>query len=508
MFKILVVEDELYARESLMKQLREYDTEGQFQIWQASNGKEGEALFKEHQPELVMTDIRMPKMNGLKLLEKIREEDTKTQVVIISAYSDFEYARCALTHGAVDYLLKPIENTALGECLDKFVQKNRNEKKEALITGQDIVTQFIANSIRKESYLSFVEESMFRKIYHAYQITAVRFYDKKPEWQNFLAEIEEIYGNSFWTQVRFLEMDFDIWVLVTVPGQENSFFWRKLCRVMSEKGYPISMGVSEIQKEAGKVKSAYWEAREALKYKIYGEGIYFAEKLKKESLGTYYLTKARENAFLEALQNGNEKGTKTIIHTIFEELKGQGMVRAECLGLLYSRLTILFYQAIEESWQEGEAIERTNAGILRFSSLDDMERFLLNIIRNICRMKAKPLGENRKEIVDILTEYVMEHYNQDISLKELAEKILFMNQDYLSHLFAEKKGISFSNFLRQIRMEHAKELLEKENFSVTEVASMTGYNDTSQFIRFFKQETGMTPKKYQMYVREKEKVES
>ncbi len=110
MVKILVVEDELYARESLIKQIKEYDTQGQFRIWQASNGEEGETLFKEYRPELVITDIRMPKMDGLKLLEKIREEDMRTQVVIISAYSDFEYARSALTHGASGYLLKPIEN--------------------------------------------------------------------------------------------------------------------------------------------------------------------------------------------------------------------------------------------------------------------------------------------------------------------------------------------------------------------------------------------------------------
>mgnify|MGYP001039817060 CR=1 FL=1 len=503
MVKILVVEDELYARESLIKQIKEYDTQGQFRIWQASNGEEGETLFKEYRPELVITDIRMPKMDGLKLLEKIREEDMRTQVVIISAYSDFEYARSALTHGASGYLLKPIENETLRQCLDKFVRKNRDEKKEALITGQDIVTQFIANSIRKESYSGFVEESMFRKIYHDYQITAVRFRDKKPERQDFLAEIEEIYGNAFWNEFRFLEMDFDIWALVTVPDQRNSFFWRKLCKLMSEKGYPVSMGVSEAYTQAGKVRAAYREAREALKYKIYGEGIFFAEKLKKESPSVYSISKPMENAIQEALQNRNEKGFSSLIRTLFQEIGELGTVKAECLEMLYSKIIILFYQAIEENWQEGEAIERSHAGILRFESLEDMERFLLNIGRNICRMKAKACG-NKKEIVDILTDYAMEYYNQDISLKELAEKVLFMNQDYLSHLFAEKKGISFSAFLRQIRMEHARELLEKENFSVTEVALMTGYNDTSQFIRFFKQETGMTPKKYRTYVREQE----
>lgn len=84
----------------------------------------------------------------------------------------------------------------------------------------------------------------------------------------------------------------------------------------------------------------------------------------------------------------------------------------------------------------------------------------------------------------------------DITVRELAESVFFMNQNYISHLFAEKKGISFSAFLRQVRISHAKELLKEEKWSVTEVAAMVGYNDTSQFIRIFRQEVGVTPKKY------------
>ena len=100
------------------------------------------------------------------------------------------------------------------------------------------------------------------------------------------------------------------------------------------------------------------------------------------------------------------------------------------------------------------------------------------------------------EIVEKMTAYAMEHYSMDITVRELAESVFFMNQNYISHLFAEKKGISFSAFLRQVRISHAKELLKEEKWSVTEVAAMVGYNDTSQFIRIFRQEVGVTPKKY------------
>lgn len=130
MITILVVEDEKYALDSLLKQIREYDKQESFRVLQASNGKEAYQLYIQYSPELVMTDIRMPRMDGLELLKAIREKDENTQVVILSAYSDFEYAREALTYGASDYLLKPINAVNLGSCLDKFLKRKVTEKKK------------------------------------------------------------------------------------------------------------------------------------------------------------------------------------------------------------------------------------------------------------------------------------------------------------------------------------------------------------------------------------------
>lgn len=101
-----------------------------------------------------------------------------------------------------------------------------------------------------------------------------------------------------------------------------------------------------------------------------------------------------------------------------------------------------------------------------------------------------------EEIVQNMKIYAKEHCSKDITVKMLAEEMFFMNADYLSHLFKEKVGESYSVYLKNIRLKKAKELLKEDKFSVTEVAAMTGYNDTSQFIRVFKQNVGITPKKY------------
>lgn len=516
MSKILVVEDELYARESLMKLIREYDTDRQFTVLQAVNGEEGEMLYNAEKPELVLTDIRMPRMDGLALLARIRSKDSATQVVILSAYSDFEYARTALSNGAAEYLLKPIEKKALYECLDKFVQKKRSEKKEALIVGRDIVTQFIGNSIRNPAHAGFVEEKMFSAVFPEYQVTVVHFRDKKPDAPDFLSGIEKMYGNVSWEQIRLLNPDFDSWVLVICPKPENFFLQRRMRCLLQEQGCEVKMGVSFVHKEARKVGSAYQEAWEALKYKIYGESICFADKIMGAKPSVFYLAQESEEMLRQALQEGNEKKAHACIRSVFEEAGRKGMMRADCLELLYTRLVTLFLQAIGENGQEELSLDKSKAGILRFDSMEEMEQFLCNISQNICRMGApglpcrsdaeRPAQDaeqgGRRDIVEIMAEYVRQHYDREISLRELAEKILFMNQDYLSHLFAEKKGIGFSSYVKQIRMERARELLRQEEYSVTEIAVMTGYNDTSQFIRFFKQETGMTPKKYRTKIKE------
>lgn len=129
--KMLVVEDEFYARKAMIRQIKKYDQDGLFEISEASNGEEGWEFCEKYKPELVLTDIRMPKMDGIQLLQEIRNNELEIKVIILSAYSDFEYARSAIVNGASDYLLKPIDDTALTECLNKFVTQHKIERKRS-----------------------------------------------------------------------------------------------------------------------------------------------------------------------------------------------------------------------------------------------------------------------------------------------------------------------------------------------------------------------------------------
>lgn len=500
--KVLVAEDELYAREALVRQIQRYDTEHIFEVVEAANGEDGLVLFQEHHPELVLTDIRMPRMDGLQLLERIREQSPKTKVVILSAYSDFEYARSALTYGASDYLLKPIDDVMLAKCLDKLVLQHRSERKEILLSGKDMATQYVLNSIQKPNYHAFVERSMFGRVFPSYRIGVIYFKGSRPEPEHFLADMEQVCGSTFWTQLRFLALESDLWVLVLVPGEMDLFLWRRIRRILEEQGFSSGIGVSSIYTKTDCVTEAYQEARAALRCKIYvEENLLFAERIRQEAYTDYYLPKKWTEKLEEALEDGSERRVRGAVQGIFEEIRSAGRVKPECLELLYSQMGLLYRRAIGAGDSQKE-ISRMSAGILKFDSLEEMQDYVERIAESICRMKRS--GQTSQcegtgmgsEIVGKIQEYVRQHYNTEITVRDLAEKELFMNQNYVSHLFVEKTGISFSTFLRQVRVAHAKELLQEKRWSVTEVASMVGYNDTSQFIRIFKQETGMTPKKY------------
>ena len=195
--------------------------------------------------------------------------------------------------------------------------------------------------------------------------------------------------------------------------------------------------------------------------------------------------------------------TARLLIKIQEKIKSLPTFMVENLLLLADQLLFESRLVIDE--MVPYLSDNLSESFLKFDSVLEIESYLRRIAENICHMQPQrqsdELTNTGMDIVEKMSEYAVNNYNMDITIRNLAENVFFMNQSYISHLFAEKKGISFSAFLRMIRICHAKEFLADARWSVTDVALMSGYNDTSQFIRIFRQETGMTPKKYRIFLK-------
>lgn len=496
MITILVVEDETYARQSLVKQIHEYDRKGQFQVLEADNGKKGYELFLQKEPELIMTDIRMPVMDGLELIKAVREKSRSTAVVMLSAYSDFDYARTALTCGAIDYLLKPIQDELLRDCLDQFLNKNRTAKRETMMTGQDVISRYILCCMREQHEEDFIGEKTFLKMFPIYQLLAIHSYGNRHFDQGtILTRLETMFDREIWTGFRLVQAESRLWIMVIQADHDAAFIPRKVLRALEEEQYEACIGISRIYTEPKQLGHAYRDSVDALEHKLFTDKkIIMWEELTGIHKSQYVLPQKKEAFLYEALEDKNGRRVRQLLEEVFTELQEEGEVDVESLRILFSKLMLLLRGALKGS--DEMSLRESSATIRDYRNLEEMKTYFIRVGENICQLAGGREPGQSRDVVHVMMEYARDHFDEEITVKELAEKVLFMNSAYLSHVFAEKMGISFSAWLRRLRVEHAKKLLEEGTVSVTEAAGLSGYNDTSQFIRVFKGEIGMTPKQY------------
>ncbi len=494
---ILIVEDELYARQSLETQIYSYDRNREFTVLSAANGREGLEMFCRKHPDLVITDIKMPQMDGISMLQEIRKRNPDTPVVIMTAYSEFQYARDALKAGAVDYLLKPAEERAIADCLDKYFEKARRRADADQMSGQDAAVRCVLMTIegvRPDG----IGRKLFDKTFHAYYIAALNPMGHRLQREQLRTWIEECAASTISSNMRLIGMLNGLWILVIQDFETYKSFFLKLLARAEEGGCAIRCGVSDRHNGEASIAAAWEEAYYALlQYITDGNPIHFQEQADEPGGSCerkeFRISQDRVALLERALEQKNGVRFTEILHAVFTDIPRNPQVRS--LETLYLHLRVICLRA---AGRQGDAGEKINIlddhGILQCSSLREMEDYFHDIGRQLC--ESRELPPDRRDVIRGIEEYVNRHYSEDITLKKMAEEVLFMNRDYVSHLFAEQKKVNFSTYLRQVRIVHAKEFLSESTLSIAEVAALTGYKDFSQFIRNFKLETGMTPKKY------------
>ena len=524
MIKILIAEDEIYARKSLLQQINDYDSQS-ISVLEAENGREALQIFKEEFPDLVITDIRMPIIDGLKLLEEIRKLDPNAAVMIASAYSDFNYAKSALKYGAVDYLIKPIKNAELYETLDKFLGKS--EKKTNIIDkSQDMVSRYLEKILLNEVAppRDFIAENLFSRIFNEYQIAAVYFADNKaPEFERAAVRLTNIEENTVWTSFRLLLLRKNLWVILLKTDAQNPYRLKRFLQYLYEKGSSSYIGISNTREALSSVSEAYQEALYCLESRLLvkqrlieyrtlllrSDGKNDGDGQGKGS-GRTLLADHDFHLYQIALEKGNGKGASDIICQLFKRISdaessyesgaqpGGSLQRG---GGSHPAAFPLTVQDIEPVLTRfvylfSQYDLKCSLNLLYYDSFDQLKNRMLEATGQICQKQAAESRAGADDTITEIQEYISKNYSTDITLKYLAEQVFFMNPDYLSHLFMERVGESFSSYLRRIRMEKAKELLYNEHMLIANIGELLGYHDTSLFIKTFKQYVGVTPRQY------------
>ena len=513
MEQVLVVEDEFYARKSIVKILRECCLDVQV-CGEAANGKEAVEFLEQNQNvDLVVTDIKMDEMDGMELSEYISKNREETDVLILTAFENFEFARKAIQYRVSDYIVKPITKENLIPAVARVLEqrgKRRQEREERSrkISSETEKTYFPVKTIL--SHRELLEDFFPYRTAHPgslYRVGVMQLEQKLEDGQakEICRIIRERYQNAI-CDVFYSKMNREFVLLLNeaAGAGERELEPKRAVQALrnymqSCRNYSVTIGVGKAYEEEEKLYSSYSEAVYALNQRlISGWGkIYFYEEMVHMDSS---ISEAEKEKLERALQKGCAPGVKDAMHQMLSEIVEKEesaqklyMTVVEILKFLGNYYTERYRENEEDNLGDVRIIFSRRHDLYRFQHMEELENYLDEIADRLCR---KEEAKTKNSIVEEILEYINQNYYRNISLRELAENKYFVNYSYLSRIFGQETGMTFSKYLIQLRLKKAEEFLQDDEMKISSIAFEVGYNDVSHFIQSFKKVYGMTPEEF------------
>lgn len=499
--RILIVEDEAKIRTGMSKLISAHTAHTI--VGEAKNGKEGLELILRLHPELVISDIRMPVMGGLEMLEAAKREGMKCHFIILSGYSEFEYAQRALRSGVDDYLLKPLAAEDVTAVLEKIQSRVQAEEEQAAESAEGLLRDILlgVRSITEEDYEKLKDQASLTENLPCY-LAAGYLGDADAGYAVFAARQWEqlrIADGQLCIFYTMLENTQEMFCLIQGNIGEDALAEKiahRLFRNLRQEDMPV-WALTKLE-DIRKLQSAGKELREWYLYGMFPgrRRVLTRECIQEAGGGDYQYPVQLESRIRASICSGSAEGLDRDVKAFMEYIRG-----LQCNPLYFRKAYGKMINVIENICSEvnpqayrqmqDEHLEKTVANALTLRTLEKCLQRELQILFS---------GKDRKEDIRNYTirramNYIREHYCENISLELLADR-LEITPEYLSTLFNREVGINFTTFLKRFRISHAKRLLKGTDKKIYEISTEVGYNDPKYFNRVFKEEVGISPGDY------------
>ncbi|BCZ44282.1 hypothetical protein psyc5s11_03490 [Clostridium gelidum] len=506
--KILIVEDEVNAREGLGNLLGKL-SDNYIVCGKASDGEQGLILAKEYKPDLIFTDIEMPKLNGLDMIGKIKEDGQDPYVIILSGYSDFKYAQKGIKLGVEEYLLKPITYSALKSSMEQIERKFSLKNAELLVEGipkEEILGQVLLNKGRNLDKFYKIIESNVKQHENMYLVN-LYLRDEYEEKSEFI--IKEIYDFMKYYKIEIFyysvlkEYNYlPIFINTTTAFLEfiKMLKYNLLFSIRKSGFSSITVSVININGLA-EIRSSLNELKRLSRWPIVfgNDEIIYEELISKLKINQCNYPREIENEVIKAIKNNdqarlvdsNEKFMSYLKANVYDPID----IIDICSKYIFSILTV------SKSCNNDFYTQLKNEGILdsiKISCTFDELKERLDYVIDKVGEKNDDESTINSLIVRKAMNYIKEYYSDKISLEEIANG-MNITPEYLSRLFTKELRKSFSDYLKEFRIEKAKELLTNKKMKIYEIAEKVGYSDSKYFCKVFKEYTGMAPKEYMKF---------
>ena len=525
MYKIMLADDEGIVIDSL-KFIIEKEFGDICIIEYAKTGRSVIELAESFRPDIAIMDIQMPGINGIDAMKEIRQTNSSTVFIVMSAYDKFDYAKEAIKLGVLEYITKPMEKTKIitalqkaMEMIDREKEKRSNELlvKEKLETVVPIIESgLIYNILLQEHFVEDIENYksiLGIKQKYAYMIAVVcgdeqdgnhmtNAVGSGVKMQKHYQEVRESLKECFQCIVGTVLANK---LAVLVPYERDSMDYnerieliekaRELTRRMRKRldiSFRIGIGGA---KEFHEMSESYSEALNALVATTGSVAHVDDLPIRCEYAGDYPI-KLEKKLFAE-IEDGEMNNAVASARSFFEWMEESHS------NIMDIRLKILEFALWAEhiAYEKGGMTYQLNSRadylpqIMEMSDLTQLRKWFVDKVMQACQNILSKRTEKSNSIIGLAKDYIRNNYNKDISLDDVSRAVN-ISPYYFSKIFKENTGENFIEYLTNIRIDKAKELLGTTEYSMKEICSMVGYSDPNYFSRSFKKNVGVTPTEY------------
>lgn len=532
MYKVMIVDDEPVIKKGLQCFIDWSILECEV-VCEASNGLEAVELLGYYDVDIVVTDIRMPGMDGLALSDYLHQHFPQTKVIILTAFADFSYAQTAIQYEVVDFVVKTNPTEQIPRAIEKatlLLEKEREQKQkvrqlESKINDNlsEISEKFLREAVyglisdeaglfSRSSELGLQLEDYFAIYMEVKDIPGPHGSAVNPanDHYRFLASIRQFLALAFGEHPSYImAMEKNtLLALVSMTGGNTAVSTQALLTISNEilamaenfRQYHVNIGISLLHRDISTLSTAYFEAREALQGSFYNDN-YVAVYIPHANQALTPAAPPHHAAEQIAghLQQGDSESAIRQLDQLLENYRSIKEpienVKVACLLISSYCFRLLstsqpFAPEMEESQsavykqiQESKSIQLL---------ADILERLILSCSRAVAMSDRQP-----NYIVIECQKYIREHYNQNLSLQIIADHI-HINSSYLSRLYKKVTGESIIDVINKYRIDMAKKLLRNPASKVFEVAEAVGIETPAYFTHVFSKYTGMSPKEYKL----------
>lgn len=500
MYRVMLVEDEEFILQGIY-QIIDWEKLDLKVVHMAHDGMEALQLWEMEEVDIVITDISMPEMNGLQLMEELRKRAEHVRFIILSGYDEFEYARKAIRLDVENYILKPIDEEQLEQVLKQSVEKLKQmnlKQKEKITYGMEL-NYFVNGELNIQEMENFLRHLGFEKKHPYIAFAYMKIDVKSIKYIDLSKVVSDITKKYEKEGISLLYLQKDVVLLICSFESEHrkeryEFYSTLQNDIESQYGIMTFVSISSVMESLMELPEKYKELKKLQRYLIIeGYGSCIDESYIEDRSTTDIMID--EAKFYKMILEKNKISVISYIEDLFLNNAKKENISIDAIYEISIQICMIL-KKIQREYELMELKEVNNITTLleNLYQAEDIITIKSSFIAEIIEIMDQLNIENSQytPVIKQILQEIKSHYKEELSLKTLSYKY-HINSSYLGQIFQKEIGCSFSQYINNFRNSKARELILNTNKKMNEIAIEVGYPDTSYFYRKFKQCYGVSP---------------